>query len=80
MSKAFFSFHQPAPLPHLLKKQKNKIDGPCQVRIKPKIRMLGEAPVHADGVWKLQNDSTKEMTAQVSSISRWDVVPTIFLA
>lgn len=36
-----------------------------QVRIKPKIRMLGEAPVHADGVWKLQNDSTKEMTAQV---------------
>lgn len=28
--------------------------------------MLGEAAVHADGVWKLQNDSTKEMTAQVS--------------
>lgn len=27
--------------------------------------MLGEAAVHADGVWKLQNDSTKEMTAQV---------------
>ncbi|CAN0481176.1 unnamed protein product, partial [Ectocarpus sp. 8 AP-2014] len=26
--------------------------------------MLGEAAVHADGVWKLQNDSTKEMTAQ----------------
>ena len=38
----------------------------CQVRIKPKVRMLGEAAVHADGVWKLQNDSTKEMTAQVS--------------
>lgn len=28
--------------------------------------MLGEAAVHADGVWKLQNDSTKEMTAQVT--------------
>lgn len=27
--------------------------------------MLGENAVHADGVWKLQNDSTKEMTAQV---------------
>jgi pre-mRNA-processing factor 8 len=35
-----------------------------EVRIKPKCRMLGEAPVHADGVWKLQNDATKEMTAQ----------------
>ncbi|CAM9375519.1 unnamed protein product, partial [Ectocarpus sp. 8 AP-2014] len=35
-----------------------------EVRIKPRIRMLGEAAVHADGVWKLQNDSTKEMTAQ----------------
>ncbi|CAM9819478.1 unnamed protein product, partial [Laminaria digitata] len=35
-----------------------------EVRIKPKVRMLGEAAVHADGVWKLQNDSTKEMTAQ----------------
>lgn len=31
--------------------------------------MLGETPVHADGVWKLQNDSTKEMTAQVSKCS-----------
>lgn len=38
---------------------------PQQVRIKPRSRMLGENAVHADGVWKLQNDSTKEMTAQV---------------
>lgn len=39
-----------------------------KVRIKPRCRMLGEAAVHADGVWKLQNDSTKEMTAQVKRI------------
>lgn len=36
-----------------------------QVRIKPKCRMLMEMPVHKDGVWNLQNETTKEMTAQV---------------
>jgi pre-mRNA-processing factor 8 len=35
-----------------------------EVRIKPKIRMHMEMPVHKDGVWSLQNESTKEMTAQ----------------
>ena len=35
-----------------------------EVRIKPKIRMHMETPVHKDGVWNLQNESTKEMTAQ----------------
>jgi pre-mRNA-processing factor 8 len=35
-----------------------------EVRIKPKIRMLLETPVHKDGVWNLQNEATKEMTAQ----------------
>ena len=35
-----------------------------EVRIKPKIRMVNESPVHKDGVWSLQNESTKEMTAQ----------------
>jgi pre-mRNA-processing factor 8 len=35
-----------------------------EVRIKPKIRMHLETPVHKDGVWNLQNEATKEMTAQ----------------
>jgi pre-mRNA-processing factor 8 len=35
-----------------------------EIRIKPKIRMLADTPVHKDGVWNLQNESTKEMTAQ----------------
>lgn len=34
------------------------------LRIKPKCRMLMELPAHKDGVWNLQNDTTKEMTAQ----------------
>lgn len=39
-----------------------------QVRIKPKCRMLMETPVHKDGVWNLQNETTKEMTAQVRCV------------
>ncbi len=35
-----------------------------EVRIKPRCRMIGEAIEHQDGIWKLQNDITKEMTAQ----------------
>jgi pre-mRNA-processing factor 8 len=35
-----------------------------EIRIKPRIRMHLETPVHKDGVWNLQNESTKEMTAQ----------------
>eukprot|EP00605_Chrysophyceae_sp_TOSAG23-4_P000128 GSChrysophyteH1.ASY1.ANO1.147.1 assembled CDS len=35
-----------------------------EIRIKPKSRMHMEQPVHRDGVWNLQNDATKEMTAQ----------------
>lgn len=35
-----------------------------EIRIKPKIRMHMEKAVHKDGVWNLQNESTKEMTAQ----------------
>jgi len=34
------------------------------VRILPKIRALKEEFVHQDGVWNLQNESTKERTAQ----------------
>jgi len=35
-----------------------------EVRIKPKCRMLQEQLAHKDGVWNLQNETTKEMTAQ----------------
>lgn len=35
-----------------------------EVRILPKVRMLNEEFVHRDGVWNLQNDNTKELTAQ----------------
>eukprot|EP00123_Amoebidium_parasiticum_P018097 comp24100_c1_seq1/m.43515 comp24100_c1_seq1/g.43515 ORF comp24100_c1_seq1/g.43515 comp24100_c1_seq1/m.43515 type:complete len:2277 (-) comp24100_c1_seq1:626-7456(-) len=35
-----------------------------EVRIVPKIRMHGEELVHRDGVWNLQNEITKERTAQ----------------
>eukprot|EP00339_Tiarina_fusa_P025282 CAMPEP_0117010932 /NCGR_PEP_ID=MMETSP0472-20121206/9512_1 /TAXON_ID=693140 ORGANISM="Tiarina fusus, Strain LIS" /NCGR_SAMPLE_ID=MMETSP0472 /ASSEMBLY_ACC=CAM_ASM_000603 /LENGTH=1604 /DNA_ID=CAMNT_0004713595 /DNA_START=676 /DNA_END=5490 /DNA_ORIENTATION=+ len=35
-----------------------------EVRILPKIRTLNEEFVHQDGVWNLQNDNTKERTAQ----------------
>lgn len=33
--------------------------------------MLMEMPVHKDGVWNLQNETTKEMTAQVRSVGPW---------
>ena len=35
-----------------------------EVRVKPKCRMHLEALTHRDGVWNLQNEATKEMTAQ----------------
>ncbi len=35
-----------------------------EVRIKPKCRMHLEQSVNKDGIWNLQNDNTKEMTAQ----------------
>ena len=35
-----------------------------QVRVKPKCRMHLEALTHRDGVWNLQNEASKEMTAQ----------------
>jgi hypothetical protein len=35
-----------------------------EVRIRPKVRMHMEQPAHKDGVWNLQNETTKEMTAQ----------------
>jgi pre-mRNA-processing factor 8 len=35
-----------------------------EIRIKPKIRFLNETPVYKDGVWNLQNETSKEMTAQ----------------
>ena len=38
--------------------------GGFEVRVKPKCRMHLEALTHRDGVWNLQNDATKEMTAQ----------------
>lgn len=36
-----------------------------QVRILPKVRMAAEGLAHKDGVWSLQNEVTKERTAQV---------------
>lgn len=38
-----------------------------QVRILPKIRMAQEGLAHKDGVWSLQNEVTKERTAQVEA-------------
>ena len=38
--------------------------GGVEVRVKPKCRMHLEALTHRDGVWNLQNEATKEMTAQ----------------
>ena len=35
-----------------------------EIRIKPKCRMYMEMAVHKDGVWNLQNEETKEMSAQ----------------
>jgi len=35
-----------------------------EVRILPKVRMLHEDFTHRDGVWNLQNETTKERTAQ----------------
>jgi len=35
-----------------------------EIRIKPKMRMLNDAPVYRDGIWNLQNEASKEMTAQ----------------
>ena len=37
----------------------------AQVRILPKIRMAQDGLASKDGVWKLQNEATKERTAQV---------------
>ena len=36
-----------------------------EVRILPKVRMAAEGFANKDGVWSLQNDITKERTAQV---------------
>lgn len=38
-----------------------------EVRILPKVRMAAEGFANKDGVWSLQNEYTKERTAQVSS-------------
>eukprot|EP00124_Ichthyophonus_hoferi_P001223 Ihof_evm3s59 gene=Ihof_evmTU3s59 len=35
-----------------------------ELRIVPKVRMIGEELTHKDGVWNLQNEITKERTAQ----------------
>lgn len=35
-----------------------------EVRILPKCRMLNEDYTYRDGVWRLSNDATKEITAQ----------------
>ena len=36
-----------------------------EVRILPKVRMAAEGFANKDGVWSLQNEFTKERTAQV---------------
>ena len=44
------------------------------MRILPKMRMAQEGLAHKDGVWSLQNEVTKERTAQVSeavSVAVW---------
>jgi pre-mRNA-processing factor 8 len=38
--------------------------GGFEVRILPKCRMAGAEFVHKDGVWALQQESTKERTAR----------------
>lgn len=40
-----------------------------EVRILPKVRMLHEQFTQQDGVWNLQNEQTKERTAQVRFVS-----------
>ena len=40
----------------------------AQVRILPKIRMAAEGFANKDGVWSLQNEATKERTAQARRV------------
>ena len=39
-----------------------------EVRILPKVRMAAEGFANKDGVWSLQNEFTKERTAQVCAV------------
>ena len=39
-----------------------------EVRILPKVRMAAEGFANKDGVWSLQNEFTKERTAQVRTM------------
>ena len=48
--------------------------GGFEVRVKPKCRMHLEALTHRDGVWNLQNEATKEMTAQAFLRVRFGVL------
>ena len=48
--------------------------GGFEVRVKPKCRMHLEALTHRDGVWNLQNEATKEMTAQAFLRARFGVL------
>ena len=45
-----------------------------EVRVKPKCRMHLEALTHRDGVWNLQHEATKEMTAQAFLRARGGVL------
>ena len=40
-----------------------------EVRILPKVRMAAEGFANKDGVWSLQNEFTKERTAQVTPLA-----------
>ena len=40
-----------------------------EVRILPKVRMAAEGFANKDGVWSLQNEFTKERTAQVGVVA-----------
>lgn len=42
-----------------------------EVRILPKVRMAAEGFANKDGVWSLQNEFTKERTAQVGLPWHW---------
>lgn len=41
-----------------------------EVRILPRVRAAAEGFAHKDGVWALQNEITKERTAQVGGLGK----------
>ena len=54
----------PSPRPRERRRAARVYTYRFEVRVKPKCRMHLEALTHRDGVWNLQHEATKEMTAQ----------------